>query len=242
MSTEFRCGDESQLAGYLYDECDAAERRGVEAHLAVCPRCAEEIAALRDARIALASWTPPDAELGFRIVSEPRVLRPARWWQQPLPAWAQVAAALLIFTAGALVGVGRSTSQAAAPQTAVVQRSAAVTPATVSQRDLTALEQRLRRELMPTRTGAAEPAVRVAASDEQLIQRMRQLVSESEQRQERELAFRLSQVMRDVDAQRRVDLARIERSVGQMEGITGAEVADQRRVINYLMRVSQRPQ
>jgi hypothetical protein len=36
-----------------------------------------------------------------------------------------------------------------------------------------------------------------------------------------------------------VDLAQIERNFGQIEGLTGAEVREQREMLNYLMRVSE---
>jgi hypothetical protein len=48
--------------------------------------------------------------------------------------------------------------------------------------------------------------------------------------------------VRDFDAQRRVDLTKIERTLGQMDGTTGVEVEQQRQMLNYLMRVSQRAQ
>jgi hypothetical protein len=48
--------------------------------------------------------------------------------------------------------------------------------------------------------------------------------------------------VRDFDAQRSDDMARIERTIGQMDGTTGVEVAQQRQMLNYLMRVSQRGQ
>jgi hypothetical protein len=94
---------------------------------------------------------------------------------------------------------------------------------------------------------SAAPATPVAApgapSDEQVLQRVRALLTESEQRQQREMSIRLAQVLRDVDMQRRMDLARIEDTFGQMQGVTGAELLQQREVINYLRRVSsQRPQ
>jgi hypothetical protein len=68
------------------------------------------------------------------------------------------------------------------------------------------------------------------------------MIDESEQRQRRELALRSAELVRDFDAQRNVDLARIERTLGQMDGTTGVEVAQQRQMLNYLMRVSQRGQ
>ena len=65
-------------------------------------------------------------------------------------------------------------------------------------------------------------------------------MAESEQRQQKELALRLTQVLTDVESQRRADLVRIEQNMGQIEGLTGQEAARQREMLNYLMRVSQR--
>jgi hypothetical protein len=79
-------------------------------------------------------------------------------------------------------------------------------------------------------------------ADARILDRVRVLIDESEQRQRRELALRSAELVRDFDAQRNVDLARIERTLGQMDGTTGAEVAQQRQMLNYLMRVSQRGQ
>ena len=87
-----------------------------------------------------------------------------------------------------------------------------------------------------TQTVASSPA------DERILQRVRTMIDESEQRQRRELALRSAEMVRDFDAQRNVDLTRIERTLGQMDGTTGAEVAQQRQMLNYLMRVSQRGQ
>ena len=69
--------------------------------------------------------------------------------------------------------------------------------------------------------------------------RVRTLIEESEQRQQRELALRTAELVRDVDSQRRIDLAQIQRNFGQIEGLTGAEVREQREMLNYLIRASQ---
>ena len=238
MTAEFKCGDPAALAGYLYDECDPAERVSVETHLAMCVTCAAEVAAMSATRSALASWTPPDAALGFRITS-PReveaanVLRPPQWWQRPLPAWAQAAAALLIFAAGAGLGM-----RSGNPPAAVPAPSAAIS--SVSAQDLAALEGRLRREMNTLRPTSAAPTPvqpsHASAADAAVLQRFRALLAESEQRQQRELALRVAQAIRDVDSQRRLDLMRIERTFGQMEGFTRPELADQRQMINYLIQ------
>ena len=74
-----------------------------------------------------------------------------------------------------------------------------------------------------------------------MLARVTALLEESEQRQQRELALRTAQVVRDFDSQRQVDLAQIQRNLGQIEGLTGAEVREQREMLNYLMRVSEQP-
>jgi Putative zinc-finger len=251
MSQTFECGDHAALVSYLYDECEPRERDAIEAHLTHCAACAAEIDALGATRLQLAAWTPPESDLGFRIVSEPRanvVLRPKQWWQQPLPAWAQAAAAMLIFGAGLTLGIARGGDEVTPPQAPAVAEApasnvmaAAVPAATpvVSPDDLSALEARLRTEMSQLRTAAA-PA---GASDEgQLLARVRVLIDESEQRQRRELALRTAEVLRDVDAQRQSDFVRVQRAFGQFEGQTGAEFQRQRQDLNNLIRVSQRPQ
>ena len=69
---------------------------------------------------------------------------------------------------------------------------------------------------------------------------MRALIDESERRQQRELALRVAEVMRDLDTQRRADLVKIDRSLGVVQNNTGVEVMKQRELLNYLVRVSQK--
>ena len=254
MSETFQCGDNGTLVGYLYDECDAGERDAVAAHIAVCAVCAAELAALGSAREQLAAWTPPDAKLGFvitqrqsdellRLASEIRP-RPAPWFARPLPVWAQVAAAGLVFGVGLSLGIARGTSQMGTaagvmPSVTTTRTDSPVVPAA----ELTALERRLKDEIAAIRTAnrdASQPAV-ASPSDAQLMARVRALIEESEQRQQRELAIRTTQIVRDFESQRRVDLAQIQRNFGQIEGLTNAEVREQREMLNYLMRVSQQP-
>jgi anti-sigma factor RsiW len=246
MIQKFECGDNAALVSYLYGEGEPGERSAIEAHLDHCPACAAEVEALGSTRMLLAAWTPPESDLGFRIVSESRsnVLRPRQWWRQPMPAWAQAAAAALIFATGLSLGVISRNAEEEQPVTvaeapAPVTAAAALTPVDVSQDDLAALEQRLRVEMSQLRTAAAPAS---SASDGQLLAQVRTLIDESEQRQRRELALRTAEVVRDVDAQRQFDFARVQRALGQFEGQAGAEFQRQRRDLNNLIRVSQRPQ
>jgi hypothetical protein len=260
MSHTFQCGDNTALVSYLYDECEPAERAAIDSHVTLCAACAAELVALESARLQLASWTPPEADLGFQVVRpldpglgvgathasplQPRGLRPGAWLRQPLPAWAQAVAACLIFAAGLSLGVVggsvRGSMPTASPAVATTGAAPAASPTTATTTELAALERRLRAEMAQRRTAAGDsgPAPQ-GISEAALMARVRTLIEESEQRQQRELALRTVQVLRDFDSQRTVDLAQIQRSFGQIEGLTGAEVREQRQMLNYLMRVSE---
>lgn len=238
MSDTFACGQTAALISYLYDEGERGEHAAIQAHVEVCPSCAAELMALEATRAQLASWTPPDATLGFSIAqplpAAPR--RPLSWLRQPMPAWAQVAAAGVIFAAGLSIGLARG----GAPPVLAAATAAVADPEVprVSTADLAALEMRLREDLGSLQPAASPLSVGVA-SEARLLARVRALIEESEARQRRELALRTAEIVRDFDSQRRVDLAQIQRTFGQIEGLTGAEVRQQRQMLNYLMQVSQ---
>jgi hypothetical protein len=105
----FSCTDKDTLIAYVYGECDDALRGAVEAHLATCAACADEVGGFGRVRTTLSEWTPPDRVGSFRLVREEeaaapapaRILRPARWWQAPVPVLAKVAAGILLFAGGA---------------------------------------------------------------------------------------------------------------------------------------------
>jgi anti-sigma factor RsiW len=112
MSVRNQCVEEAALVEYLYDDSSAEQAAMIAAHVATCATCADEVRALQATREELQAWTPPDVALGFQVVpvrSAPaEVRRPASWWRQPLPAWAQVAAAVALFSAGAVLGALRA--------------------------------------------------------------------------------------------------------------------------------------
>jgi anti-sigma factor RsiW len=243
MTHTFECSNREALVDYLYEECGPAERSAIAAHLIICSRCAAEVAALRATRAELGAWAPPHVHLGFRLVAESapsNVIRPPRWWSRPMPAWAQAAAATLIFAAGLGLGVMRGGSGVNAPAGAGTVAANTTPAAAVSAGDLTALERRLRAEIAQARSVSAPPATAsTAAGNAAVLQQVRQMIRESEVRQQQELSLRTAEVIRDFDTQRRGDLARIEQTFGRMEGTTSAEVEQQRQMLNYLMRVSQ---
>ena len=246
MTTRFTCDQKDRLIAFLYDEIADEERQLIGAHLDQCRACCREVGSLRDVRGHFSAWTPPEPALGFRVVrDEPaRVLRPR--WRSAVWGLGFAAAAALVLAAGAAVAnlEVRYDAQGFTVRTGWGSGSAAPT---VSHADLQALESRLRKDLpvAPAGTtpvaGAPEPA-RTAVDEAAIVRRVSALIGQSEARQQRELALRLTQVVRDVDQQRRADWVRIAQGFGRLEDLTGAGVMQQREMMNYLMRVSQRDQ
>ncbi len=256
MNEIYRCGDAAALVGYLYDDCEAAEREAIEAHVARCTTCTQELASLATTRGQLQGWTPPAARLGFQVTPSRAELavpsgfgsaddsapprQDAAWWRQPLPAWAQLAAAVVIFTAGLLTGAARQPSDLPLAEAAGTTLVASAVPASpqesvpagVSFEDLAGSEERLRAEMSDLRTALAAQA---RTGDQALLKEVESLVLASEARQRREFVLRTTELARDFDTQRRLDLAQMQRAVGQIQGVTGAEVRQHREAITYLI-------
>ena len=268
MTNSFRCDDKSLLVSYLYGEVSAADRAAVESHVATCAACADELASLGAVRADLARWEPPAADLGFQIVkAAPRPASPA-WWRPPVWAPLALAAGLLLAVGAALANVevqaangvvtiraGWSHPPLTAPGASAVAEQAPAHEAVAVKTGITdaemrkamaALETRLRAEIGTSAQRSASPAavpVSLQGSSVDrgdMLQQVRNLVDESERRQQRELALRLAQVVQDVENQRRTDLVKIEQNFGQIESLTSQEAAHQRAITNYLVRASQR--
>jgi hypothetical protein len=246
-------GRDDLLVAYLYDEIDAADRATFSAHVNGCGRCTRELAALRGVRSTLSAWAPPEPRVitsyePRTAIAEPRAVRS---WHD-VPGWAQVAAALLVL--GVSMGIAnvevRRDSTGWTLRTGwskVPAQNAAALPATpVSapwRADLTTLERQLRTEFQPMLSTAR--AVSAAAptntmSEQELQRRMRAIIDESERRQERELALRVAEVVKEVNAQRQADLVKINSSLGFIQTSTYGEQMKQRELVNYLLKVSQK--
>ena len=238
------CGDGEALIAYLYDECSADERARMELHLQSCDVCATELSELGGARELLAGWAPPDAALGFRVAAEPPVLAPVvpirvAWWRQPMPVWGQAVAAVALFGLGMAAGSRGLNGNRPAAETA---------RATVSADALAQLESRMKQEIAAIRTASAAQTVPAAAAsrasnvqgDEAIMRQVRDLLRDSERRQEEAFAVRAAQMARDAEIQRRVDQAQMQQTLTQVQGTTSEEVRRQREMLNYLVNVSQR--
>ena len=257
------------IVAFLYADSDAdsspAERASFETHLQTCARCRAEVASLRGVRAQLAHWSPPDFVSPANLQS---AFSNLPWWRS-LPVWAQVAAAMLFL--GVSAGIanldvrydhngltvrtgwsGRSGESGGSGRSEVAQ---GFSPASAPWKaDIAALESQLknmRATQTQTQTQAQTPApaatVRTVAasapSDAEVTRRVRALVEESEKRQQRELALRIAELLRDVNAQRQADLVKIDRTLGVVQNSVGIEVMKNRQQINQmdlLYRASQR--
>ena len=257
MSIKFTCDDKQTLVSYLYGEIDQTTREAVDAHLAACAACASEVTTLGDVRSELGLWVPPEVELDFTIVkkselSSSNVLRPARWWNA-VPVWARAAAAIFVVAVGAAIAnvqvksgpegfsvstgwmqpvLGESSGSAATVRRVEGQSDEAWRAALVS------LEQQLRNEFRSTREQESRVAAPAPAGDAATIRRVQQLIAESEQRHERELAARFIDFTRDINMQRRADLMNIGRGMVNYD----EQLQRQRQMINNVIRVSGTPQ
>jgi hypothetical protein len=263
------CADKALLMSYLYGECDEVERRNVEQHLANCPACSTEIDQLRAVRVSLSDWRVPDRAPGVHVPvatiteksAEPPV--PRRSWTPPW--WLQTAAAVLLLAASAglarvevqygangfVVRTGWRTPAAVAPATSAPSANVIEQPWRL---ELAALERDLRNELRAARPTAVPPpaASQNAGADggeagarglneAALLGRVQALIEQSEERQRREVAERLSGIVTEVEMQRRADLRGVQQRFGQLEGQTGIVVRQSQEMVNYLRRVSQEP-
>src|SRR4051812_11200624 len=87
------------IVAYVYDEISAEPRARFERHLRECPACRREVNDLAAVRRQLADWTPPAVTSLLNAASSasaPAVTvgsGRSSWWD--IPAWAQIAAAML---------------------------------------------------------------------------------------------------------------------------------------------------
>ncbi len=249
-----------RLLDYLYDELPADQRKAFELHLRDCVDCRTELSALGSTRHALALWSPPDPELGFQIVRNAPPA-PRRTFWSLAPTWGLAAAAVLLLSVGAaianlevrygsdgfVVRTGWARSAPAVPAASVNEVAAVPVAATSEElkERLQLLDARLKQLEQSNRSISAATVEHVNSaaprvSDAEILREVRKSIAESETRQQRELALRVTQVVRDVDAARAGDLARVEQGLRQIQGLTDAELIRHRDTLNHLLRVTQR--
>jgi anti-sigma factor RsiW len=197
----------------LYGEADAAVRARVEAHLATCAACRDELRAFSALRPTLAAWRLP----ALRPAFTPRGI--------VVPRWLAAAAALLLgvslsLSASTYVSLRRALAaqEARAAELEARQRQAAV-----------ALEQ----ALAQARPAASADAL-LARFDARLDARLRDI----EQRQTRQLDVRLADWSTRAEAQRRVDLARVAEGLSYLDGRHGQQLARTNELMGYVLETA----
>ncbi len=242
-STSGTCDDKSLLVAFLYDECETIERQRVEAHLEVCAACRAEVEALTGLRGRLAGWAAPEPAPDFRVVPAAAAVTRRVW--PAARGWALAAAAMFLLA----IGVGVANVEIRYGPDGLVVRTGWMAADGVDavasaddmpwRTDLAALESALR-EAMAGATPRGPGAVSDGTGESEVLARVHRLIEESERRQQRDLALRFAQLMGESEAQRQADLLRIEQQVGQLEGLSEAEVVQHNEIMDYLVRVAGR--
>ncbi len=215
------------LLDYLYEEGSPADRLKIAKHLQECAACSVAVLEFQNVRGMLRDWTPPASELGFRLVQDGQAapVAPPAVWTSRFAGWSQAAAAVVLFAAGMAVsqlsvdysdGAVRVQMRPGAsdaslqPVSARARTSSILLPAeTAGPIGADAMYRELRDRVASSTASSTDT--------EQLLQRVRAMIDQSEQRQQRELALRLSQVASEVDTQHQADLLSIQQNMGQQQ-------------------------
>jgi hypothetical protein len=196
----------------LYGEADAEARERLESHFAGCAACREEMEALRRLRRDLGAWTLPAARPAF----SPRGL--------VVPRWLAVAAALLVVLGGGLGAAGYLSVRRAL----VAETARAV-----------ALEERqqqagLALASLAARPSALDPAEILARLDDRVDGK----IQASEERQRQAADLRFARWSDAVEAQRRLDLARVAAGLSYLDARHGEQVARTSEVMGYVLEAA----
>lgn len=249
--------DKDLLVAYLYDDLADADRARIETHLRTCRACRDELAALRGVRADLTSWAPPEPDFGFRIVREPRQA-PRAWRARLNPVLGLAAAAAIVLAAataianvevrydkdGFAIRTGRSVSDGSAAASGSARRESAARYGGTNEATVAALQKRIADLEQSTRAIAERPAAAPvrqaapAAMSEAEWRHVRDLIAQSESRQQAMLAIQIQRVIRDVDFKRATDLARVQQGLDRLGGMTTAETAAHRELANMVYRMA----
>jgi hypothetical protein len=177
------------------------------------------------------------------------------WWT---PAAGLAAAATLVLAAAAAIAhveissgpqgftVRTGWSSASAPasdqrygETAartVSARGDMVLPTSVDAALVESIDRRLR--ALEAASREASPVRRASLSDDDVFRRMREMLAQSETKQQGQLALRIAQVIRDFDAQRTADLSSIQQGMRGIQRTVTEEAQGHRELTNYILTSS----
>jgi len=207
-----------QMLDVLYGEADADSAAGFERHLAVCAGCRDELTGLRDLRVRLQGWKLPHQRRSVRRFAPPRYF------------WAAAAAALLLLAAGGALALAgfemRVTRGPVVVQLGGAGHAASAAPASTDQQPVTV-------------ASSAAPAVDTAGLQEDVVlQRVSEMIRQSEARQQLALRASLTDVEDRTSRQRRYDLARIGAGLSYIDGRTGQHMARTTELMGYVLQAS----
>jgi hypothetical protein len=177
------------------------------------------------------------------------------WWT---PAAGLAAAAVLVLAAasaiahveihrgpdGLTVRTGWGTAPATPDAAPLARATSTPEAAAVSAKPVSAVDPvfaaELDRRLRALETASHDSGVRTASmlsarSDDEILKRVRELLAQSETKQQDQLVLRIAQVIHDVDAQRVADMTQIQKGFRGIENSVTAEAAGHREVMNYLL-------
>jgi hypothetical protein len=109
--------------------------------------------------------------------------------------------------------------------------------------DLAALEQTIRAEVQDVSQQSRGSQIAADGPEAQaLLRRVRAMIEASERNQRTELAFRVAEIARDVQAQRSADLQRVQATFNVFENRTASEIVRQRTMLNNLATLASQRQ
>jgi hypothetical protein len=82
------------------------------------------------------------------------------------------------------------------------------------------------------------PVSTSASGEAAMMRRLRQLIDESEMRQQQNLQLRISEIARDFKLVRQADMVQIEQGFSRLAGQRQQDAAEQQRLLNQLRNVS----
>jgi hypothetical protein len=207
-----------QMLDVLYGEADADSAASFECHLSACSACQEELARLRDLRVTLQGWKLPHQRRAVRRFAPPRYF------------WAAAAAALVILALGGALALAgfemRFTRGPVVVQLGGADRGVAATPASQDEHALAV-----------ART-AAPAATAAGLREDVLLQRVAEMIQQSEGRQQLAMRASLTGVEERTSRQRRYDLARIGAGLSYIDGRTGQHMARTTELMGYVLQAS----
>ena len=223
------CSDlRNDLLDVLYGEASADTRRRVETHVASCAACRHELQAFGAVRSDLQRWKAPQA----------RPLLPRRPSFRLSPFLA--AAAALLLATGA--GFGLSGSELRFEEGRLALRLGRGPSEEVLQKALAAQESRHRQEILALRaelrTGMRPDSMPVEGDP--LLQRVAEMIRESESRQAQRFTARLATLDERSEARRRYDLARIGAGLAYLDGKNGQHLSRTTELMGYMLEASEK--